>query len=421
MEKTPLKFRKYTNKEDFNEARSNQEISEGDITFVSGTKEVFVGPNTKYVKRSNNRGGVVIVDKIFHGDRAILSDRVPNGYRYGVCKTQKIYVALAEIFNNKREHIYTRYVIDPMSNLLINTDSVYFTWDSNITASVDLTNNLNWYTWNLYLKYNLDIFFGSTNWDGNTSEHCFLNHFLNNSRIETNIPICGSDDGNIGYKYKYVALYKAWDRTGYFEKINNTWKFYPCNLMIGNNGTVEIKNNKIISKSLAYNISNQYLTYDKFLSLLREIELYYRKEVNLKIQTTYSLYVKLRKKHIKCHHDCLNRVPKKWFKVYNNCANNIMMAVTIDKINIFTLYKCIVPWNNGIQNRFPGKVLYKYNKETNQIDKYFIVKYLDFKVGKHGNKKYGPEEDENCISFRAYFTPTGVNIEIKNAADCVKH
>lgn len=57
MEKTPLKFRKYTNKEDFNEARSNQEISEGDITFVSGTKEVFVGPNTKYVKRSNNRGG----------------------------------------------------------------------------------------------------------------------------------------------------------------------------------------------------------------------------------------------------------------------------------------------------------------------------------------------------------------------------
>lgn len=81
--------------------------------------------------------------------------------------------------------------------------------------------------------------------------------------------------------------------------------------MIGNNGTVEIKNNKIISKSLAYNISNQYLTYDKFLSLLREIELYYRKEVNLKIQTTYSLYVKLRKKHIKCHHDCLNRVPKK--------------------------------------------------------------------------------------------------------------
>lgn len=59
MEKTPLKFRKYTNKEDFNQARSDNEISKGDITFVKETKEVFVGPNTKYVKRSNNRGGVL--------------------------------------------------------------------------------------------------------------------------------------------------------------------------------------------------------------------------------------------------------------------------------------------------------------------------------------------------------------------------
>lgn len=80
---------------------------------------------------------------------------------------------------------------------------------------------------------------------------------------------------------------------------------------MGNNGTVEIKNNKIISKSLAYNISNQYLTYDEFLSLLKEIELYYRKKVNLKTQTRYSLYVKLRKKHIKCHRTCSSRVPKK--------------------------------------------------------------------------------------------------------------
>ena len=316
--------------------------------------------------------GAVIVDKIFHGSRVILSDRVPNGYRYGVCKTQKIYVALAEIFKNHEKYIYTKYVIDPMSNLLENTNSEYFTWDPYITMDADLSNNcLNCYSWNLYLKYNTIIFHGSTNWDKDTSENNFLDHFSNYSIIETEIPTCDSDEGNnLGYKYKYVALYKNQSETGYFEKINNTWKFHPCNLMIGNNGAVEIKNNKIISKSLAYNISNQYLTYDKFLFLLKEIELYYIKKVNLKTQTTYSLYVKLRKKHIRCHRECLSRVPKKWFKVYTNYHDrDWLRAVNISKINIFPQYKCLVPWNKGIQNKFPGKVLYKYNTETNQIDK----------------------------------------------------
>lgn len=98
MEKTPLKFRKYTNKEDFDQARSDNEISEGDITFVEETKEVFVGLNTKYVKHSKKKGGgVVIVDKIFRGCRAILFDRVPVGYRYGICYKQDVYIALAEI------------------------------------------------------------------------------------------------------------------------------------------------------------------------------------------------------------------------------------------------------------------------------------------------------------------------------------
>ena len=81
--------------------------------------------------------------------------------------------------------------------------------------------------------------------------------------------------------------------------------------MIGNHGVIEIKNNKIISKSLAYNISNQYLTYDAFYSLLEGIELDYRSHINLKTQTTYSLYVKLRNKKTRCHKDCPNKVHKK--------------------------------------------------------------------------------------------------------------
>lgn len=81
--------------------------------------------------------------------------------------------------------------------------------------------------------------------------------------------------------------------------------------MIGNHGAIEIKNNKIISRSLAFDISNNYLAYDAFYSLLREIELHYRTHVNLKTQTTYSLYVKLRNKHTKCHKGCPNKIHKK--------------------------------------------------------------------------------------------------------------
>lgn len=128
MEKTPIKFKKYTNKVDFNIARDNNEISKGDITFIKSTNEVFVGPNTKYVTSPKNRGGAVIVDKIFHGSRAILSDRVSVGYRYGICNNQQVYVALAELYHRKENtNYYERYVIDPQSNLLEYTDHRYFT------------------------------------------------------------------------------------------------------------------------------------------------------------------------------------------------------------------------------------------------------------------------------------------------------
>ena len=67
MEKTPLKFRKYTNKEDFNIARKNNEIAPGTITYVESTRELYEGPNHRYktVKGNDTRGGgQVVVDKI---------------------------------------------------------------------------------------------------------------------------------------------------------------------------------------------------------------------------------------------------------------------------------------------------------------------------------------------------------------------
>lgn len=59
MEQKPsLKFRKYTNKSDFNLARENGEITPGTITYVEETKEIYEG-TCKYTQKQINtyKGG----------------------------------------------------------------------------------------------------------------------------------------------------------------------------------------------------------------------------------------------------------------------------------------------------------------------------------------------------------------------------
>lgn len=116
------------------------------------------------------------------------------------------------------------------------------------------------------------------------------------------------------YNHRYVGVFCDYysNISGYFEKNKDGWTFHSSNLMIGNSGTRKIESDHIINRSLAYHLNNQFLSYQNFFALLHDIDGYYGKNVSLKTQHNYNLYVKLRsKKKKKCHKYDIGRAKTK--------------------------------------------------------------------------------------------------------------
>lgn len=405
MDKQLIKFRKYTNKEDFNSARSEEKIAEGDITFVTETKEIYVGNNIKYSKRTRNRGGgPVIVDKIYSKNICILPCHVPIGYRVGYRLNQDVYVSIADMLYDPESNLFlVNYVADP-SEVSKNLSTSLYSWDKNLTVFRD--------------SYRMDVIL---NIKGVLYEKCLHNNQIVVDEADTTGTIAfrttfGQSDKNHIRRY-FAILINTSARSGFFEKEKNGWQFYPAALIIGNNGSKRIENNQIIHKSLAFNLENCQLSYTDFRLLLSELAIEYCHRLHMKSQSKYHLYVKYRrKKRINKNGDVAHPHRKKWYRLshrvkYIDWSSRALLSL-FDKLNIIQQYSGLIPWSAGLQNRLPGRPVYKL--ENNKINKYFLIKYLDFKIGKEMGSDDDIIYDEHCIAFRSYFGKDKVYIEKKH-------
>lgn len=228
-------------------------------------------------------GGPVIVDKIYPGSICVISNNVPVGYRIGFCKKQKLCLALFERWvghSTKRKDIL--YMSKPTDWYSIYTSAWIINW------KFEYVDNL--------IKDPLELRFHLTKYDeihtnGYQTEVVLEDDYVYHVYIK-------DDEEYSMYNHRYVGVFCDYysNISGYFEKNKDGWTFHSSNLMIGNSGTRKIESDHIINRSLAYHLNNQFLSYQNFFALLHDIDGYYGKNVSLKTQHNYNLYVKLRSK-----------------------------------------------------------------------------------------------------------------------------
>lgn len=403
MEKTPLKFRKYTNKEDFNIARKNNEIAPGTITYVESTRELYEGPNHRYktVKGNDTRGGgQVVVDKIWRGNRAYLPCSATNGYRIGVASTQDICLSIIDfkIHQNNPIKILKELDIDQINPYLNGNKIIDKTiWlDDALSISVELILKLPYYKYingiSIITSTILDIVVKNTDNDqmlGIDSNKLFYNNIIYHSN-----------------QMNYLCLMlskEAYGSSGYFEMTDGKWVFHLTKNMIGNNGKRLILNGDVRYNNNKLSIIEELKKSNSLKDIISETISYLNKIHYITLKN-YKLFYKSKRKHNNpsLSQSAYSRYKSrpKTYRVYSSSSPVLS--------NIFG------EWVDNTSSSMCKKWKFLYDNENNKIKKLYKIAYIDFKIGFFvDSKQQIISQDDFCFDFRISFGEDYLYVDIK--------